>query len=256
MRPFQYIAILFAVLMLIVMYFVHIDEVGIWLPVAISVIYVALLVVGAARIQLNYFLYSHNSGDGEEKQIALTFDDGPAAYTGEILDILKEQRVKAAFFCIGQQVIANPIWTKRIDDEGHIIGNHSYLHSRGFDWKSSRGMLKEIEECNNAIRQVTGRRSKLFRPPYGVTNPNVYRAVKRSGMYSIGWSLRSFDTSINDKERLKHRVLSKIKAGDIILLHDSQGQTAEILTELIQTARKNGYTFVRLDQLLQINAYS
>lgn len=256
MRPFQYIALVFAIILLTVIYLAYIGIVGFWAPVVLCCLYLGVLVAASAIIQWNYFLHSHNSGNDNNKFIALTFDDGPAAYTGEILDILKQNNVAAAFFCIGRQVLANPIWAKRMDDEGHIIGNHSFDHTRGFDWKGAKGMQKEIEACNNAIRQVTGKKSMLFRPPYGVTNPNLYRAVRRTGMISIGWSIRSFDTATKDKAVLKTRILGKLKGGDIILLHDSQEVTAGILTELIETARKKGYTFVRLDQLLKVNAYS
>lgn len=221
----------------------------------VSFLYTIFLTLCVVQIRWNYFIKAYNKGY-KKGQIALTFDDGPNSETAMILDILKEENVPAAFFCIGKNVIANPLLILRMHDEGHIIGNHSQYHTHSFDWMSANRMLAEIEECNDSVQQVTGFRPNLFRPPYGVTNPNLARAVRRSGMKTIGWSLRSYDTVIRQPEKLKARILGKLKDGDIILLHDSVPATREILTDLIHEARKKGFTFVRIDQLLDVSAYA
>lgn len=225
-----------------------------WLLIPV-VIYIHLLVFGAIYVQWNFYAKSYNKGV-QSKQVALTFDDGPAQYTSVILDVLKKEDVQAAFFSIGKNATANPEMVKRWHAEGHLIGNHSYDHGFNFDWKSSKAMQEEINKTNEAIRQIAGVTPKLFRPPYGVTNPNLARAITHSGMHSIGWNVRSFDTTAKNKADLEARILNSLKGGDIVLLHDSQQITAEILTDLIRKAREKGFTFVRVDKLLDLKPYA
>ena len=225
-----------------------------WLLIPV-VIYIHLLVFGAIFIQWNFYVKSYNKGV-QSKQVALTFDDGPAQYTSVILDVLKKEGVQAAFFSIGKNAVANPEIVKRWHSDGHLIGNHSYDHGFNFDWKTSKAMQEEINKTNNAIMQIAGVTPKLFRPPYGVTNPNLAKAITRSDMYSIGWNVRSFDTTAKNKAELEARILNRLKGGDIVLLHDSQQITAEILTDLIRTAREKGFTFVRVDKLLDLKPYA
>lgn len=226
-----------------------------WWMLAVTVLYVQALVLGAIFIRWNFYLHSHHEGR-IPRWIALSFDDGPAQETAAILDILKKEQVPAAFFAIGKNVAAQPELVQRWIDEGHLVGNHSYEHGAGFDWKSAAGMTKELELTNALIEEVTGKKPLLFRPPYGVTNPNVAKAVRNTGMQSIGWSVRSFDTVAKDGAALLQRILSKLQGGDIVLLHDSMPITREILTELIRRAREKGFTFVRVDQLLELKAYA
>lgn len=255
MRPFQYISLVFTLLLTAGIYLYLQDKVElIWL-ICFVALYFGFLYFAVTQIQWNYYIKSHNKGV-HDKYIALTFDDGPNQETAAILDILQREKVRATFFCIGKHVEANQLLAHRMHDEGHVLGNHSYYHTHSFDWMSSKKMLAEIEECNNIIRQITGRSSLLIRPPYGITNPNLSRAVKHSGMTSIGWSLRSFDTMSKNKEELKNRIINKLKGGDIVLLHDSMPITREILTDLIHEARQKGFTFVRVDKLLDVKAYA
>jgi len=212
------------------------------------------LVLGSIYINWNFYLISRNKGT-DKKLIALTFDDGPAKETSAILDILKEHGVSATFFNIGKNVVANEGLVKRMDEEGHLIGNHSYYHGINFDWKSTGNMVLELKETNNAIEAIINKTPKLFRPPYGVTNPNLAGAVKQMDMTSVAWSIRSFDTTAKDTKLLLDRILNKIRGGDIILLHDTITITREILPQLISETTKKGFTFVRIDQLLDIQPY-
>lgn len=252
----QYIAIVVAIVMaaLITLHFTH----GLSLTYAILLGAVHAMVLGFASyfIRLNYFVKSLHHGDRNDNKIALTFDDGPVGITNDVLDILKEQEVPAAFFCIGYRVEGLPETVKRMHEEGHIVANHSYRHSHSFDMKKASKIKLEIGECSRAIMRAIGKAPKLFRPPFGVTNPNVAKGIRRSGMHSIGWSLRSYDTTAKDGEKLKNKILKKLKGGDVILLHDRVPITVEILTELIEEAREKGFTFVGLDELLDIQPYA
>ncbi len=227
---------------------------SLWWLLLIVLVYLSVVVYGVSNIRANFFIRSQNRLNNT-KHIALTFDDGPVANTNAILDVLKEQEVKATFFCIGKHIKENIEIISRIDREGHIVGNHSYDHSSGFDWQSSKRMLKELEDTNSTINNVISKTPKFFRPPYGITNPNLANAIKHSGMNSIGWSVRSFDTVIKDEDKLTERILGHIEGGDIILLHDTMSITREILTKLIVKAREKGFIFVSLDEALGLKAY-
>lgn len=180
------------------------------------------------------------------KEVALTFDDGPAEYTEAILDILKKEKVSATFFIIGKNIVGREVLLKRIQTEGHSIGNHSFNHGFNFDWQSAAKMQEEIALTNQAIESITGTPVTLFRPPYGVTNPNLGKALRNSNLKSIGWNLRSMDTVAKDEKKLIDKILSRVKAGNIILLHDRCRITAAILPELITTLKKRGFTFATL----------
>jgi len=226
-----------------------------WLGIPV-LIYSSILFLGAVMIRWNFYVPSLHHGDRSRPMIAISFDDGPASETAAILDILHAEQVPAAFFCIGNKVKAAPELVNRIVSEGHLIGNHSYFHGRNFDWKNRQEMLQEIQATNEAVFSICGKKMQCFRPPYGVTNPELSQAITLSNMQSIGWSLRSFDTRAKTDNGLNKRIQSQLQNGDIILLHDSMAISAGILTGLIRDCRKKGFTFARLDSLLGINAYA
>lgn len=256
MRPFVLVRDAFLLTMLGIIILAWNDYLS-WLWMLMPcVFYLLMLMSGALFIRWNFFIPSLHHGSRQSKELALTFDDGPAAHTSGILDILRTEAVPAAFFSIGKQAAASPEIVRRWHDEGHIIGNHSYHHSYSFDWQGRDDMATEIRRTNEAINTITGKRPKLFRPPYGVTTPALSQAVNLTNMISVGWSVRSLDTTANDARRLTRRITSKLKGGDIILLHDSVALTASILTTLIQTCRQKGFTFVRLDKMLGVDAYA
>ncbi len=255
MRPVTVVNILFASTLLVVSAAIYYFSIHwVWLLVTVF-FFLSIHTVGVMRIQKNYFLHSLSKGSGAKKILALTFDDGPVANTSAILDVLKEHEVPATFFCIGKNITGNESVLKRIDEEGHLIGNHSYDHGFFFDLLTSNVMVKDIKRSAEAIAGVIGKEPLLFRPPYGITNPNLSRAVKKSKVISIGWSVRSYDTTIKDKQKIKARVIDKLQNGDVILLHDFVDVTTEILTDIITEAKEKGFTFVRIDEMFDINAY-
>ena len=219
-------------------------------------LYVSVLFCGSYFIRMGFFMKSVCSAKTKEKIIALSFDDGPVAdKTMVILDILREHQVEAAFFCIGKNMVANESVLKRIPQEGHIIGNHSFSHHRFFDLFSSRRMLQEIVDTNRVCKNSTGLSPRFFRPPYGVTNPNLKKAVVSGGFISIGWSIRSFDTIIKNDDRLINRIINRLKPGAILLLHDTSESTLKMLPRLLNEIRNKGYKMIRLDKLINLNPY-
>lgn len=221
----------------------------------LSIAYITLVVVGVFSIQMNFFLKSYCRGSKDKKEIALSFDDGPnTQFTPQLLDILSENNIKAAFFCIGEKINTQNSLAKKIDDQGHIIGNHSFSHSVMFDFKRPTRMLKEINATNESIYKAIGKKPKFFRPPFGITNSFLARALEKTNMISIGWSLRSLDT-VKKQEQVLKRIKRKINPGDIILLHDASEKTLNVVRELINWVKTNDYKIVGLDKLLAEEAY-
>jgi peptidoglycan-N-acetylglucosamine deacetylase len=219
-------------------------------------IYIIVLFCGTYFIQWGFFLKSVSSGPATEPCIALSFDDGPAGEkTDRILDLLKEHHVQAAFFCIGKNITGREAQLKRIADEGHIIGNHSYSHHPLFSLFSPGSMLSDLQKMSASCKSITGLNPSFFRPPYGVTNPNIKAAVFRGGFISIGWSIRSYDTVIHNENRLFEKIMSSLKPGAILLLHDTQETTIQILPRLLKSIREKGYRVERLDKLINLKPY-
>ncbi|MEO6490829.1 MAG: polysaccharide deacetylase family protein, partial [Ferruginibacter sp.] len=135
-------------------------------------IYSLIIFYGCAYISSSFFIKVICSATTDKKEIAISFDDGPAVnYTPAILQLLKEQNIKAAFFCIGKRIAGNEKLLQQVKQEGHIIGNHSYSHDFWFDMFSSKKMLNDMRLMDERMKNVTGFSPKLFRPPYGVINP-------------------------------------------------------------------------------------
>jgi peptidoglycan/xylan/chitin deacetylase (PgdA/CDA1 family) len=197
---------------------------------------------GAYFIGLNFHLTSINHLNTSDKKVLLTFDDGPHANTVKVLEVLKKHNVKALFFIIGKNIQSNEAILKQIVADGHQIGNHSFSHHNFIDLWSTKKVAEDFASCQKLIEQYQPQ-SKLFRPPYGVTNPNIAKALKQLNLQSIGWNVRSYDTSIKDVEKIKQRVLSQLKPGAIILLHDRLDFMPELLEVLIPAIKENGYGF-------------
>ena len=117
-------------------------------------------------------------------------------------------------------------------------------------------MLSELELTDRMVREETGVQPKLFRPPYGVINPNLKKAIEKGDYIPIGWSVRSLDTKIKDEEKLLKKINSLLKPGAVFLFHDTSATTLAILPSFIQQVKENGYKIVRLDKLLNVQAYA
>ncbi|TEB41353.1 polysaccharide deacetylase family protein, partial [Flavobacterium circumlabens] len=146
------------------------------------------------RISSDYHVKAFCSNPSEkEKKIALTFDDGPGPFTVEVLELLKKYNANATFFCIGKNIENHPEIVKQIIEEGHLVGNHSYSHSKFFDFYNAAAITKELQKTDSLLEKFTPGKVKFFRPPYGVTTPSIRRALKITGHQVIGWNIRSLD---------------------------------------------------------------
>lgn len=226
-----------------------------WLALPLAA-YVAAVSYGSARVSSSFFIETLCSAETTQPHIALTFDDGPVAGTPAVLDILAHHGVPATFFCIGQRVRENPDLLRQMDAAGHLIGNHSFTHHFFIDLFSTRRWEAELRDTDDAIATATGRRPRLFRPSYGVTTPNLARAIRRSGHLCIGWNVRSMDTVVKDGPQLLGSMVRALAPGAVFLFHDSSATTAGMLDEFIQQAQQRGFRIVPLDQLLGISPYA
>ena len=184
---------------------------------------------------------------GTPKYIALTFDDGPSRkYTPILLDGLKERGVHATFFLMGKNIEGEEDIVKRMSEEGHLIGNHSYEHIQ-LTKAGAKAVCEAVEHTQEQIEAITGKRPEYIRPPYGDWNEELEEEI---GMTPVLWSLDSLDWKLKDTGKIIRQVLKDVKDGDIILLHDIFPSSVEAALELIDILQKEGYVFVTADELL------
>jgi len=221
------------------------------------IVYSLIVFYGCYYIGSNFFIKVLCSGDTDQKEIAISFDDGPASgYTTEILQVLKQDNIKATFFCIGNRIAGNENIINKIKEDGHIIGNHSYSHHFWFDIFSSKKMLDDLKKMDIETERVTGLVPKLFRPPYGVTNPNLKKAIIKGNYIPVGWSVRSMDTVIRNEKKLLNKIERSLKPGAVFLFHDTSKTTVSILPEFIREVKNKGYHIIPLDKLLHLIPYA
>lgn len=188
----------------------------------------------------------------EEKIIAITFDDGPdPIQTPKVLKVLRERHIPACFFCIGNKIKGNEELLRQIIKEGHNIGNHSFSHSGYFPLYRLRRMHHDLITCQQDLEKVTGQPVQWFRPPFGVTNPTIAKAVRKLGVTPIGWNIRTLDTQQPSPEKIIKRIKKRLVPGSILLLHDRMPDSDKLLVEILDFIEKEGYTVVPLDKLMQ-----
>jgi peptidoglycan-N-acetylglucosamine deacetylase len=190
----------------------------------------------------------------EQKVIALTFDDGPwPESTAQVLDILKQNQIKGTFFVIGQNVKNYPDLLKREIAEGHVVGNHTWHH--WYQFLNPQAAAYEIDHTADLIYQVTGIKTNLFRPPGGIMHNGVADYARNSKYAIILWSSDSVDYSRPAVPKLINNVFRRAKPGGIVLMHDGGGnrsKTVQALPEIIANFRKQGYSFVTIPELLEM----
>lgn len=191
----------------------------------------------------------------DEKKIALTFDVAIGdEFIEDILNILEKNNVKATFFVIGSWVDRHEAILKKIDSEGHEIGNHSTTHPH-FTQLSSQRIKEEIYITNNKIRKITGKDVIIFRPPFGDYNREVVKTVREAGYYCIQWDVDSLDWKNPSEEYMYKRVMEKTKNGSILLFHNTAKQTPRILEKIIKDLKGKGFEFVKITELIYKEGY-
>lgn len=230
---------------------------SLWLFIVLLLVYLLFLLTVSTNIRFNFFIKAyHHNPQVSGKKVAITFDDGPSENTLKILDLLDKYEAKCGFFCIGKRIEERPEVLREIVSRGHMVGNHTFSHTRKMGFLSSRKVLEEIQRCDEIVEKTTGLKMKLFRPPFGIINPKTQRALQQSGHEVIGWRVRSYDAIVNSPELVLKRITRKIRPGDVILLHDNNPQSLEILEQLLIFLQTNHYKAIRPDNLFGIDAYS
>ncbi|MBV8901086.1 MAG: polysaccharide deacetylase family protein [Verrucomicrobia bacterium] len=196
--------------------------------------------------------YSSCHVDGQ--YIAMTFDDGPSAEnTPRLLDLLKQRGIKATFFLIGQNAAEHPEIVKRILEEGHEIGNHSWTHPQ-LSKLSDERVTDEIVKTQNAIHEASGYTPTLLRPPYGAITQRQREWIEsRFGLSVILWSVDPFDWKRPGVSVIEQRILSGAEPGAIVLSHDIHKQTVDAMPATLDALIKKGYKFVTVSQLIAMN---
>jgi len=182
----------------------------------------------------------------QENKVFLTFDDGPTPEITEwTLEQLREYNAKATFFCIGNNIEKHPDIFRKIIDDGHTIGNHTFNHLKG--WKTPNDIyLENVLLCQSQITNHTSHTPNLFRPPYGKIKPSQAKALRNIGYKIIMWDIISYDfDQKTSPEKCLENVLSNIQPGSIIVFHDSVKAEKNLkytLPKTLEYLRKKGYT--------------
>ncbi|MCX6546084.1 MAG: polysaccharide deacetylase family protein [Acidobacteria bacterium] len=190
--------------------------------------------------------------------ISLTFDDGPnEPHTSRVLDVLERAQVKATFFVLGANAERYPETVRRIVADGHELGNHTVDHAV-LPLRGPRHIRAAIRGASDIIERIGGVRPRLFRAPHGWRNPWVDRVAREEGCEPVAWTLGVYDTDRPGADVIRRRVIDGVSNGCIVLLHDGRGlelradasQVAEALPGIIDEARRRGYRFATVGQLI------
>lgn len=238
------------------------------------------MVWASASIRSGVYVRAFCREKTDRKVVYLTFDDGPhPPETERVLDVLRERGARATFFLIGSKVSGNEAVLRRMLEEGHALGLHTYSHAGTFPLLSFDKMLADVNEGKRAVESVAGKKISLFRPPFGVTNPTIAKVVRTLRLQTIGWDVRSFDTmfcksSEHSCNSLEHsckqsgysckqsehsckqsghdwyvpvveRIMKQVRPGSVILLHDRLDGASGLLALLLDSLAASGYDFTR-----------
>ena len=183
----------------------------------------------------------------EGKKVAITFDDGPhPVCTPDLLQGLSERGVKATFFVTGERAEQNPKIIQRMQEEGHLIGNHTYSHLQ-LTAGNREQFKQELVKTNEVIQKLTGTTVEYVRPPYGCWDKTL---EKELSMLPVLWTVDPKDWCCQDAGKVAKRILQKVQDGDIILLHDSFDTSVEAALTVIDTLSQEGYNFVTVEEIL------
>ncbi len=205
----------------------------------------------------SFFLPVVTRGRKDRRAIALTFDDGPdPAATPSLLALLSEYRVPATFFLTGERAACFPEIVRRIVAGGHTIGNHTYRHDNLIMLKTERAVREEIAAAQQVFARF-GVRPRVFRPPVGITGPRLWKPLRQAGLVAVNFSLRACDRGNRRIDHISERILRKLRAGDIIMLHDIRPRRGNSLDRwllevrrVVEGADAKGFEIVTLSDVI------
>ena len=202
-----------------------------------------ITVDGAAEIEAD----KEPEAEAEIRKIAITFDDGPhPSYTAQLLDGLKERGIHATFFVTGEHAEANPEIIKRMQEEGHLIGNHTYSHIQLTE-KNREIFREELIRTNEIIEEITGEEVQYVRPPYGSWDKSF---EKELNMFPVLWNVDPLDWCSKNVACITRKIVSKDEENDIILMHDYYETSVTAALRAIDELMEGGYTFVTVEEIL------
>jgi len=224
----------------------------------------AVLYAGYAAMSPTSQLYGRTFVRGRpgSRQIALTFDDGPNdTHTGQLLEVLARNEVRATFFMIGRFVRERPQIARAVAEAGHVVGNHTDTHPNLIGCSSAQVAI-QVDECERVLSDAVGAHSRLFRPPFGGRLPHVLGVLRDRGYETVMWSVSSRDWSLATTDRIEQQVVSRIRGGDVVLMHDGghrqmgifRGHTVGAVDRLIRRFKQEGFRFVTVPEMMQKGA--
>ena len=188
-----------------------------------------------------------SDGERERRQIALTFDDGPhPKYTKLLLDGLAQRGVVATFFVVGKNIPGNEALISRMEQEGHLIGNHTYDHVKISDLSAEQA-CEQVERTSALVREITGKDTEFIRPPFGAWNKGMECSFT---MIPVLWSIDPLDWTTQNTALIKERILKEAQEGDIILMHDYYQSSVDAALDVVDALLAQGYEFVTVDRLI------
>lgn len=190
---------------------------------------------------------ARSQAGGEHPVLALTFDDGPhPVYTPQLLDGLKKRNVRASFFLMGKNIEGNEAIVRRMYEDGHLIGNHTFDHVQ-LNKLSESEACSQITKTSNAIYEITGRYPTFVRPPFGEWREGLDCTVT---MLPVFWDVDPLDWNTKNADQVVEKVVGSAADGDIILMHDSYASSVQAALRIVDILIDKGYDLVTVDRLL------
>ncbi len=229
------------------------------------------IVLGAATAALISAGYQSMSPTGQwygrtftglprgSKKLALTFDDGPNdPFTPQLLDVLARHDVKATFFMLGKYARLRPDLARAVAGAGHVVANHTFSHPNLIFLPEAR-VQAEIQDCECALADAVGQHSNLFRPPFGGRRPASLRMARSLGLQPIMWNITGWDWKAPSADYIEQKIASRIRGGDVILLHDGghermgtdRSHTVSACDRVITRCKAEGYEFVTIPEMME-----
>ncbi|WP_261378411.1 polysaccharide deacetylase family protein [Paenibacillus agilis] len=213
------------------------------------------------QLRKKYRSNFHFSGPSTPPRVALTFDDAPdQLFTPRVLDVLKEYKVKATFFVVGNRAQKHPDIIDRIVKEGHILGNHTYNHPN-LAKVSNTVFQREVSDTQQTIKKLTGKTMRYLRPPYGNITEEQIKWLVSNKISIVNWNVDSLDWKGLNADQVVANVMGDVRAGSIVLQHSAGGEgedlsgTVQALPRIIKQLRDQGIELVTVPELLQKPAY-